>query len=226
MEDITKLIKLAHKNITRIKGKDYAPSAHELQTWIDEYLSKHNEGDVTEKWSEKYKRSIDCNNPKGFSQRAHCQGRKKHETKESMGADASGSFEPAFGGEITKREIYKIHNSKKYGKIYEALDASSSGEYDVPFPDKKRKNPLSIGGPETIKKTRAVKDKNFPKWGGPGGVFIKIKEKCKKFPYCNQGDINAIEVLREAIDDASKKLGIPRQEIENIVLNQIKEIFI
>jgi hypothetical protein len=30
-----------------------------------------------EKWSEKYKRSIDCNNPKGFSQRAHCAGRKK-----------------------------------------------------------------------------------------------------------------------------------------------------
>lgn len=29
-----------------------------------------------EKWSEKYKQSIDCDNPKGFSQRAHCQGRK------------------------------------------------------------------------------------------------------------------------------------------------------
>ena len=28
-------------------------------------------------WSEKYKRSINCENPKGFSQRAHCQGRKK-----------------------------------------------------------------------------------------------------------------------------------------------------
>ena len=28
-------------------------------------------------WSKKYKRSIDCNNPKGFSQKAHCQGRKK-----------------------------------------------------------------------------------------------------------------------------------------------------
>ncbi len=28
-------------------------------------------------WSEKYKRSIDCDNPKGFSQKAHCQGRKK-----------------------------------------------------------------------------------------------------------------------------------------------------
>ena len=29
------------------------------------------------KWSEKYKKSIDCNNPKGFSQRQHCKyGRK------------------------------------------------------------------------------------------------------------------------------------------------------
>ena len=31
----------------------------------------------TNKWSEKYKKSIDCSNPKGFSQKAHCQGRKK-----------------------------------------------------------------------------------------------------------------------------------------------------
>jgi hypothetical protein len=28
-------------------------------------------------WSDKYKKSIDCDNPKGFSQRAHCQGRDK-----------------------------------------------------------------------------------------------------------------------------------------------------
>ena len=29
------------------------------------------------KWSEKYKKSIDCSNPKGFSQKAHCAGKKK-----------------------------------------------------------------------------------------------------------------------------------------------------
>ena len=34
------------------------------------------------RWSERYKRSIDCDNPKGFSQRAHCQGRKVNEAKE------------------------------------------------------------------------------------------------------------------------------------------------
>ena len=32
---------------------------------------------VNEKWSKKYKKSINCNNPKGFSQKAHCAGRKK-----------------------------------------------------------------------------------------------------------------------------------------------------
>ena len=32
---------------------------------------------VNEKWSKKYKKSINCSNPKGFSQKAHCAGRKK-----------------------------------------------------------------------------------------------------------------------------------------------------
>lgn len=33
---------------------------------------------LTEKWSQKYKSSINCSHPKGFSQRAHCAGKKKH----------------------------------------------------------------------------------------------------------------------------------------------------
>jgi hypothetical protein len=32
---------------------------------------------IPEEWTKKYKRSIDCSNPKGFSQRAHCAGRRK-----------------------------------------------------------------------------------------------------------------------------------------------------
>jgi len=38
---------------------------------------------IDEKWSEKYKRSIDCSHPKGFSQRAHCAGRKKKAMSEN-----------------------------------------------------------------------------------------------------------------------------------------------
>jgi len=41
---------------------------------------------IDEKWTKKYKRSINCNAPKGFSQRAHCQGRKKR-LKESSEND-------------------------------------------------------------------------------------------------------------------------------------------
>jgi hypothetical protein len=39
---------------------------------------------IVEKWSNKYKRSINCNNPKGFSQKAHCQGRKKRLKESEM----------------------------------------------------------------------------------------------------------------------------------------------
>ena len=43
---------------------------------------------VEEGWSDKYKKSIDCSNPKGFSQKAHCAGRKK-KAKEDIN-EASG----------------------------------------------------------------------------------------------------------------------------------------
>jgi len=33
---------------------------------------------LEEKWSQKYKSSINCSHPKGFSQKAHCAGKKKH----------------------------------------------------------------------------------------------------------------------------------------------------
>jgi hypothetical protein len=50
------------------------------EEWDDED-DMDNEGwdEIDENWSQKYKRSIDCNNPKGFSQKAHCQGRKKRD---------------------------------------------------------------------------------------------------------------------------------------------------
>ena len=37
-----------------------------------------------EGWSDKYKKSIDCSNPKGFSQKAHCAGEKKRKQENVM----------------------------------------------------------------------------------------------------------------------------------------------
>lgn len=53
--------------------KEQKYNKKELKKFWDNY-----DGEINEKWSEKYKRSIDCSNPKGFSQRAHCQGKKKN----------------------------------------------------------------------------------------------------------------------------------------------------
>ena len=36
---------------------------------------------MNEEWSNDYKKKIDCSNPKGFSQKAHCAGRKKRQAK-------------------------------------------------------------------------------------------------------------------------------------------------
>jgi hypothetical protein len=41
---------------------------------------------ITEQWTQKYKKSINCSHPKGFSQKAHCAGKKKHNEDMSMEA--------------------------------------------------------------------------------------------------------------------------------------------
>lgn len=41
---------------------------------------------ITENWSQKYKSSINCSHPKGFSQKAHCAGKKKHNESITMEA--------------------------------------------------------------------------------------------------------------------------------------------
>ena len=55
-----------------------------------------------EGWSEKYKKSIDCNNPKGFSQKAHCAGRKKRKQENTM------NFSKKQIREMIIEEYYKI----------------------------------------------------------------------------------------------------------------------
>ena len=60
------------------------PKALALRRWncesIEEMQQMINEAEQVikeQKWSKKYKNSINCSNPKGFSQKAHCAGKKK-----------------------------------------------------------------------------------------------------------------------------------------------------
>lgn len=94
----------------------------------------------------------------------------------------------------------------------EATLSSSSGSYETPFflaKDKKNWR----GAAKTLYK---------------GGKFVKVKEKCKKFPYCNQGDINALELFEggkysRLADKVAKKMGEDPIKVKSIVLNDIEE---
>ena len=74
-------------NIDETPKKTYVELVKQIQNKFVEILRRYVEqgeevGELGEGWSEKYKKSIDCNNPKGFSQKAHCQGRKKQDLDE------------------------------------------------------------------------------------------------------------------------------------------------
>jgi hypothetical protein len=62
----------------------------------------------TSKWTQKRKNSIDCNNPKGFSERAHCQGKKKRKMKKS---------------EVVLNELNKVANYFENIKLYKEASA-------------------------------------------------------------------------------------------------------
>jgi hypothetical protein len=65
------------------KAADYITTVADHMESGEDDTEKDDEDEMEESWSTKYKKSIDCNNPKGFSQRAHCQGRKKKEISEA-----------------------------------------------------------------------------------------------------------------------------------------------
>jgi len=65
----------------------------------------------------------------------------------------------------------------------EATAAGSSGAYETP----------AMWAKSTSKKDwRAAKKPLYP-----GGKFVTVKKKCKKYPYCNQGDINALKLSEQ-----------------------------
>jgi hypothetical protein len=145
---------------------------------------------------------------------------KKIENNEATGSGSSGAYVgPLFGEKSdfikkSQKEIPKLQENVDVDvdKI-EATEATTSG---------------SVGGYESPSMwAKSTKKKD---WGPsrktqiPGGSFVKVKKKCTKFPYCNQGDINALKIsknesVREAIEKISKKYGIDK----NLVISLIEE---
>lgn len=96
---------------------------------------------VSEEWSAKYKRSINCNNPKGFSQKAHCAGRRKNEDlNEGPEQDARAAGYQAFHDGVAKCPYAPgTEQAREWGLGWESAQArgwdkmSEATETDVAF---------------------------------------------------------------------------------------------
>jgi hypothetical protein len=168
--------------------------------------------DMTEKWSQKYKDSINCSNPKGFSQKAHCAGKNKKETKEATGAGSAGGFvAPLAFDQKSKFVKDSFKETPKKVETKEATGSGSSGSYETP-------------AAWASKKDWRGKSKTL----FPGGQFVQVKKKCKTFPYCNQGDINALKLTNESdvsktITKLSKKYNVSENYIQKLIIKEYRK---
>jgi len=74
-----KVIKITETQLSNLINKIVNKQSDDNLSRFDSEINVEDWVEISEKWSKKYKKSIDCNNPKGFSQKAHCQGRKKRD---------------------------------------------------------------------------------------------------------------------------------------------------
>ena len=145
---------------------------------------------------------------------------------------------------------------KKKKEAREATGAASAGQYSAPLFTQSKPEETSvtskvkvvreeISGGETTEATATGAStgqystpgwvaKNKKSWRGraktqiPGGQFVTIKKKCQTFPYCNQGDINALKLsenklVQDSIKNVAKKYGINENIIKAILVHEMKE---
>jgi len=171
--------------------------------------------------------------------------KKKEESKEATGASSAGAFSgPAFSmwsnddkakSEYKRPKVKEVREDEEYcddcdrvksqcicPKKVEATEATSSssvGAYDAnSFQNVNMKGNTTKGQGRSWKKAQI-----------PGGQFVSVKKECKTFPYCNQGDIKALNITKkpkknamyEAIENVSIKTGLTTEQIKNILIEYL-----
>lgn len=151
---------------------------------------------------------------------------KKEENTEATAAVSGGGYESLFGAPSAGSDVNlnsnvdpsKVktvrENVESVGKVEakESATSASSGQYSQP----------AIWA-------KSLKKKDFAGYKKPqykGGKFVQVKKKCKKFPYCNQGDIGALNIfenesVKSAVDSVSKKYGLDKNYIFELLYREM-----
>ena len=66
---------------------------------------------------------------------------------------------------------------------------------------------------KNAKNWRPLNDPTFPKYGGPGAKYVKVKDKCKTFPYCSQGALDNPLDFYEPVRKKKKKGKKKKQKL-------------
>lgn len=195
-------ISLSEKDNERKKPEDYLIHSDDMK---EIYLLAKNKKLSANKIREKMKDYLkEPNELKAFLKSILDSKEKKSENKESTGAVSAGAYVgPLFSGEEPKKVETK-----------EATSTASSGSYET--------NKIWA-------KSMSGKDwRNAKANYMPGAKRVQVKKKCKRFPYCNQGDIGALnifenEMLDNVIKNISNRYNLHEDFIKEIISKEVNK---
>jgi hypothetical protein len=139
---------------------------------------------------------------------------------------------------MTKEELVKTVKllESKDEELDETTMASSSGSFEGPMFAAKDddswnmgKKPIWTGGKivQKVKNSGVLSEVNKVKWV-KGGSYVKLKDSCVKYnnqPWCSQGAIDNPLILSKTtsdnISEVAKKLGISKEDVKKVVINQL-----
>jgi hypothetical protein len=153
------------------------------------------EEDMKEDWSQKYKSDIDCDNPKGFSQKAHCAGKKKNE---SVNEDLRNWF-----SKTSPKGDWKRINSKG-----EAIGpcAREPGEPKPKCMSQAQRASLSKKERASAVRRKRQQDPDAERQGAPINVKSKVNENMEQLDEKNKP--TNPELWSRAIAQAKSKFDV------------------
>jgi Glu-tRNA(Gln) amidotransferase subunit E-like FAD-binding protein len=161
---------------------------------------------------------------------------KKEESKEATATGGgSGAFITALegGGNMEpQKNVPVVRESEEYCDSCDRVKSKCICDKTKKVETKEATGSASSGSySQPAIWAKSMKKKDFAGYRKPlykGGKFVQVKKKCKKFPYCNQGDIKALKIfenesVQNAIESVSKTYGVNKVYISDLVFEEIRK---
>lgn len=160
---------------------------------------------------------------------------KKEESKEATGTGGgSGAFVTKIGSQPDEyvNKVPTVRESEEYCDSCDRVKSKCVCEKPKKTETKEATGSASSGSySQPAIWAKSMNKKDFAGYKKPlykGGKFVQVKKKCKKFPYCNQGDIKALKIfenenVQNAIDSVSSRFKIDKSIISELVFQKIRK---